>query len=309
MAINNNETKFYGLKIEAFIPGEPLKSSKIAPRIQCDEYRGPNLKNTVETFAALHADPKAKELKALVVGPYAEQYGETGAKVFEQLTSAESLAAMPALEAIFMGEMTYEEQEISWINVGDIGVLLDGRPLLKHLRVRGTNDFEIDSKGHDVLDTLILESGGLPRRVLTTLSVEGMFPNLSTLSIWLGSEDYGADHSVDDLMPILSGRLYPKLTTLGLCNSEYSDDIARAIADAPILSQLDTLDLSYGTLSDEGAQALLESPAIKKLKKLIIRHHYISEDVQEQLGELGPEVTLEDAQAADGEDRYIYCAE
>ena len=309
MTIGRNETKFYGFKVEPYVPGEPLKSTKIAPRIACDEYRQAQFKNTVDTFAALHADPKASGLKALVIGPYAEKYGEDGTKVYEELTSKASLIAMPALEAIFMGEMTSEEQEISWINVGNIGSLLDGRPALKHLRVRGTNEFELDTGGHENLDTLIIESGGLPRSALGALSVEGLLPNLSTLSVWLGDENYGADHSVDDLMPILSGRIYSKLTSLGICNCQYTDDVAIAIADAPILAQLDTLDLSFGTLGDVGAEALLNSPGIKKLKNLVIQHHYISEPLQKRLSALGPKVKLSSPQTEDGGERYILCAE
>jgi hypothetical protein len=309
MVIAANETKFYGLKIEPFVPGVALKTSRIAPRIVCDEHRRDPYKNTQDTFTALRADPKARELKALVIGPYAESYAETSARVVAELTSPASLAAMPVLEAIFLGEMTFEEQEISWISVGDLGPLLDGRPALKHLRVRGTTEFELRTRGHTSLDTLIIESGGLPRTIINALSVHGVLPNLSTLSLWLGSEDYGADHSVDDLMPILSGRIYSKLTTLGLCNSEYTDEIAQAIADAPILSQLETLDLSYGTLGDAGALALINSPRVKQLKNITCIHHYISEPVQAQLRALGPNVTLGNPQVEDGDERYIYCAE
>ena len=110
-------------------------------------------------------------------------------------------------------------------------------------------------------------------------------------------------------MPILSGRIYPKLTSLGICNCQYSDEVAQAIADAPILAQLDTLDLSFGTLGDVGAEALLNSPGIKKLKNLVIEHHYISAPLQKRLGALGPILTLTSPQTEDAGERYIRCAE
>ncbi len=44
------------------------------------------------------------------------------------------------------------------------------------------------------------------------------------------------------------------------------DDIAQAIAHAPILDRLEVLDLSQGIISDVGAEALLASPKVNKVE-------------------------------------------
>jgi len=52
------------------------------------------------------------------------------------------------------------------------------------------------------------------------------------------------------------------------------------------------LDLSLGTLTDAGAQHLLESPTIASLQKLDLHHHYCSDEMEEKLAALGPQVDM-----------------
>ncbi len=122
-----------------------------------------------------------------------------------------------------------------------------------------------------------------------------------------GSESYGFEASVEDLRPILSGNRFPKLKSLGLRGSEITDDIAKALKDAPILKQLEVLDLSLGTLGNEGAEALVQNPHIKHLKLLDIHHHFVSDELVEQLKSLGSEVDASE-QLKDEEDGYRYVA-
>ena len=92
----------------------------------------------------------------------------------------------------------------------------------------------------------------------------------------------------NDLQPIFEGKKYPKLTCLRLRNAEITDEIARAMADAPILDQLETLDLSMGTLGNESAQALYESPRIQNLKRLNLNNHYCSDEMVKKNGRPAP---------------------
>ena len=97
---------------------------------------------------------------------------------------------------------------------------------------------------------------------------------------------------------------------LGLCNSEYSDKLAKALAEAPIMDSIETLDLSSGTLGDEGVEALLASSKLTKLKKLDVHHHYLSDDCMKKLAALSCEVNLEDQEEADdNDDRYVAVSE
>ncbi|NKB18732.1 MAG: hypothetical protein HC770_13150 [Pseudanabaena sp. CRU_2_10] len=135
-------------------------------------------------------------------------------------------------------------------------------------------------------------------------------PELEHLELWLGIEDYGSDTTVDDLQPILTDRLFPKLRYLGLRDSEIADRIAIALADAPVLEQIKVLDLSLGTLRDVGAEALLNNPAIAQLEKLDIHHHYVSDELVTRLEELGIELDASDRQEEEeyGDESYFYVA-
>jgi hypothetical protein len=92
-------------------------------------------------------------------------------------------------------------------------------------------------------------------------------------------------------------------------DSEIQDDIAIAVAEAPVLNQLKELDLSMGTLTDKGAQALLRSEGIRKLQHLNLRHHFLSEAMMEQLKGLGISINLNDKEEQDGDYRYVEVAE
>jgi hypothetical protein len=125
--------------------------------------------------------------------------------------------------------------------------------------------------------------------------------------LWLGADDYGADSSVDDFADLLADRLFPKLETLGLRNSEYSDEIAKALASSPLLDRIKTLDLSMGTLTDAGAKALAESGRLGKLEKLDISHHYVSPEGIAMLRRATPNLVADDAEEVDewdGEKHY-----
>ena len=182
-------------------------------------------------------------------------------------------------------------------------------PNLEHFRVRGTNGLILGEIHHAKLKSLVIESGGLDVGVLRDAVTEDL-PGLEHLEIWLGSDNYGGNITLSDLEPVLSGKRFPKLKYLGLRDSEFQDEIAAAVARAPILPRLETLDLSLGTLSDEGAAALLGSDAFYGLKKVDLHHHYLSDGMMARLKSSGVAVDLsQQQQAEEEEDRYIAVSE
>ncbi|WP_232093216.1 hypothetical protein [Gimesia panareensis] len=104
--------------------------------------------------------------------------------------------------------------------------------------------------------------------------------------------------------------LFPKLKYLGLRNSIFADEIAQAIAAAPILNQVEVVDLSLGTLGDAGAQALLDCNRLNELKKLDLHFHYLTDEMCKKLSTLDLEVDLDDQQEPDEYDGEMnrYCA-
>lgn len=257
------------------------------------------------------SDPCSLEVTALVIGAWGNAYLDDDASmVVEALV--EEADRLPNLKALFIGDITVEESEISWIKQADLHSLWTAYPNLEHLQVRGTEGLSLAPLNLPRLKTLIIESGGLPLEIIKQV-YHGNLPALEQLELWLGSESYGGDSSVDDLRPILDASLFPNLRHLGLRNCEYADKLAEALADAPVLNRIRVLDLSMGNLSDEGGEALLNAPGIRHLERLDLHHHYLSDEVMAKLAALGIDVVLTEKQETeywDGEaNRYIAVSE
>ncbi len=237
--------------------------------------------------------PNAHQVTGLVIGDWRLGDAQDSASVVESLVEARD--RLPNLTAIFLGDLTREECEISWLEQCDVSPLLNAYPQLEHFCVRGATNLSFGQLQHQHLKTLIVQSGGLGASVIHEI-LTAQLPQLEHLELWLGIDDYGGDAKVPDLQPLLDGNLFPNLTYLGLRNSEIADGIAQALANAPVLNGIKTLDFSMGTLSDTGAQALLTSPLIPNLQKLDIHHHFCSEAVVQKFAHLGIEVDTSEPQ-------------
>lgn len=191
---------------------------------------------------------------------------------------------LPNLKAVFIGDISDKECMISDITQSNLSPILAAYPKLEVLKVRATcrvysyQQLAFEPLRHYKLKALIIESGGLSREVINQIC-QLELPALEYLELWLGRAEYGGTSSIEDLMPILSGNLFPKLKYLGLRNCEYTDDIAFAIVQSPIVEQLLELDLSMGTLGDEGAKALLNCPAVQQLDILDLSQNYLSNEI------------------------------
>lgn len=234
----------------------------------------------------------ARRLKALVVGPWEDVedlYDATPERFISAL--AQAAPRLPALEAIFLGDIPYEVNEISWIQQTDLAPLIMAFPGLKIFGARGGNGIRLGQLRHETLEHLELQAGGLPGEVVRDIT-SAHLPALKRLELWLGTEDYDGNVTVEDLQPILSGKLFPRLERLGLMNAQHADDIARALATAPVLDQLKALDLSMGILTDAGVEALLKHPALGRLEELNVSDNYLSDDLNQRLRERFPAMTL-----------------
>ncbi|MBL8677688.1 MAG: STM4015 family protein [Myxococcales bacterium] len=308
MVVSSQASTFAGRPIEQWDNEIGIQNADAAIRVGLDYDAWEDGTKLPDLLSELCEDPKAPQIKALVIGAWSFEPEDGASELYARLASPEIVARLSSLRALFVGDITGEECEISWITQSDVGPVLRAYPALEVLQVRGGNSLALSDLSSPALVKLVIETGGLPRSCIESVC-NAKLPNLAHLELWLGSENYGADHSVDDLMPLLSGRLFPKLRYLGLRDSEYSDEIARVIADAPVLSQLETLDLSMGTLGDEGAEALLASPQIAKLATLDVSHHYMSDAMVKRLASIGPRLLSSEPQGADSNRRYIQVSE
>ncbi|WP_019631133.1 STM4015 family protein [Actinomadura atramentaria] len=227
---------------------------------------------------------------------------------------AEAADRFPNLRALFLGEVLQEEDEISWIEHEDITSLITAFPALERLDVRGSEGLGFDPITSTALRTLRLESGGLPRGIVESVAASEL-PALEHLDLWLGVEHYGGDTTVADLAPFLDGARFPALRRLGLEDSPAADEIAAAVASAPVVARLESLSLALGALSDDGAAALLSGQPLTHLRELDLHHHFISEPMMERVRAAlpGVAVNLDDPYSPDvwddAEDRFVAVSE
>ncbi|MFD7068825.1 STM4015 family protein [Streptomyces sp. NPDC059913] len=248
-------------------------------RISVDPYEDDEV-TWDDAFKAFLEKVDPAGVRALVVGQWGEAYDNSSSYVVERLVAAAD--RLTSLEAIFLGDMTMEESEISWIEHDDVTPLLTAFPALVELGVRGGTGLLFPAVKHERLRSLTIESGGLPVGVVRGV-LDSELPALERLDLWLGVSAYGGDADVADLAPLLSGTRFPLLTHLGLRNSELQNEIASAVASAPVVARLRVLGLSDGTLGDEGAAALLEGQPLTHLEQLDLHHHFMTEPVERRI--------------------------
>ncbi|BCY11147.1 STM4015 family protein [Actinoplanes sp. L3-i22] len=305
MTINHHLTEFAGLPIVTLEDEPPADPAAVAWRIDMEDFEA----DLSEFEAALEqvlercgpAGPTA-----LVVGEWGSSYESE----FPVELMVRHAARFSGLRALFIGDMTYEQCEISWINHNDITPLLEAFPALERLWVRGSQGLELTPGRFPGLRELVLQSGGLPLPVIRAVAASDL-PNLEHLELWLGVATYGGDARAEDLAPILGGRSMPALTHLGLCNSEIADEVAAAVAAAPVVARLTRLDLSLGMLGDLGAEALLAGQPLTHLDRLDLHHHFMTAEMaQRVVDELpGVQVDVSDQQKEEQWGRYTVCAE
>ncbi|MEV6434613.1 STM4015 family protein [Streptomyces anulatus] len=219
-------------------------------------------------------------VRALIIGQWGEAYEENSSVPIDLVIAAAD--RLTSLEAVFVGDLEAEQAEITWIQQSDVTALLTAFPALAELGARGGSDLVFPPTKHERLRALTIQAGGLPSEVVRGV-LDSELPALERLDLWLGVSAYEGDTNVAGLAPLLSGTRFPRLNHLGVRNSEVQNEIASAVASAPVVAQLRALDLSNGTLGDEGAAALLEGQPLTHLELLDLHHHFLTDAMAERV--------------------------
>ncbi len=305
MTIDDHAAEFAGRPIEDFNPETGINNPNgIAYAIRADYYTDES--TITDRLQPFFDDPRAGEVEAIVIGIWEEAFDTSSSVIVDALVAARD--TLKNLKAIFLGDIHYQECEISWIQQSDVAPLLTAFPKLEHLKVRGGEGLAFSSLSHTHLKSLTLEAGGLSDEVIRQIG-RSHLPALEHLELWLGTDNYGGTATVEDLDPILSGRLFPKLRFLGLKNAEIAGDIARALIGAPVVENIETLDLSMGTLTDADVEALGDSEAFRALGALELSDNYLTEEMLENLRGAGLNVLSTEQGDPDTSWRYCSVAE
>lgn len=255
-----------------------------------------------QLLRAFAREPELEEVTALVLGNWGLfNVNEPSCDVAFELYKLRG--KMPRLTALFVGDISGEEAELSWIRQWEWGGVINAYPELEEVVIRGGNGLHLAGISHENLESLTIQSAGIEDHALKGLA-NIWAPKLEKLELWLGqgSEMSGGDDSerVELLRPLFWGHAQragrsgvPALTTLGLCNCGWIDDLLEDIKRAPLMSRIKHLDLRRGTLEDRGLESLLESPWFLRLETLWLEGNYIHDmDLVEKLRSLGPQVIL-----------------
>ncbi|MFO7567892.1 MAG: hypothetical protein R6X02_34950 [Enhygromyxa sp.] len=253
------------------------RGSIIAARIAVPKwsYAGPDAK---QVLRAIVQSPAAAGLRELTLG----LLNFAGGGLEDVALDIISGGVLGALERLFIGDFGPEQQEISWVEIGDVSPLYPFTPALQSLRLRGAA-IELGWLEHPTLAQLEIETGGLPRDSVVSVAT-AVLPSLAYLELWFGRVDYGGTTDIAALRPIFSSATLPKLRHLGLQNSEMQDQIAVELAGSPLLAQVESLDLSMGTMREPGAQAILDNAGFfEHLLALNLEDNYIPAELCERL--------------------------
>ncbi|MFD3959938.1 MULTISPECIES: STM4015 family protein [Streptomyces] len=271
---------FHGLPVHTPAASVPLPAAdRVAWRLECDYGEETDFTDLWQQFLDT---VDTTRVRALLIGPWWREDYTPFAPVRDLLVAHAD--RFPALRGLFLADVVGEECEVSWLQMCDVTPVLEAFPLLEEFTVRGCGQEGLALRPirHTVLKTLRFESGGLPGDLVRAVAASEL-PALERLDLWFGSSWYGADATVEDIGPVLTGGTFPRLRHLGLQNSELQDEIAAAVASAPVVAQLETLALSMGTLSDTGGEALLNGQPLNHLITLDLRHHYLTDPVLDRL--------------------------
>ena len=249
-------------------------------------------------------DPEFPELEELIIGSWGGAYEDDCQTILEGIV--ENADRFSHIKKLFVGDMDFEECEVSWIMQGDYSKLWAAMPQLKELTIKGSMDLTLGEIQHENLESLTIICGGLGEDVIQEIQ-NAKLPNLKKLLLYIGVDGYGFSGDADTIKDLLAKSDFPKLTYLGIVDSEIQDELTEVVLESKYIRQIETLDLSCGTLTDKGGNLLLEKlPSLSNIKKLDVHHHYLSDEVMNKLEKLSIEVDVSEQEEADEWDGKLW---
>lgn len=250
---------------------------------QYEEGKGP-----VSMIKEILEDPEFPQVTDLIIGCWGSPYEEDCQQILDGIVNNKD--KFSHVEKLFVGDMDYEECEVSWIVQGNYQELWKAMPQLKELTIKGSTDLVLGDISHEGLESLTIICGGLPVSVMESIQ-NAKLPNLKKLVLYIGIDNYGFDGDADSIKALLEKSDFPKLEYLGIEDSEIQDELAEVVLDSKYMKQIHTLDLANGTLTDKGGKLLVDRlPEFPNIKNLDVHYHYMSEDMVEALEALPVEI-------------------
>ena len=256
-----------------------------------------NGKNAESMVKDILADPEFTGLDELIIGSWGSAYEDDCQPIIDAIV--ENADRFSHITKLFMGDMDFEECEVSWIMQGDYSQIWKAMPQLKELTIKGSMELTLGEIEHENLESLTIICGGLGADVIKEIE-KAKLPGLKKLLLYVGVEDYGFDGTADTIKELLANSDFPNLTYLGIVDSEIQDELAQVVLECKYIRQIEVLDLSCGTLTDKGGSLLLEKlPELSNIRKLDVHHHYLSDEMMEKIGNLSLEADVSEQEEAE----------
>lgn len=250
------------------------------------------------------ADPEFAELDELIISGWGCESQEDCQPIIDGIV--EHADRFRHITKLFVGDMDFEECEVSWILQGNYGRLWKAMPQLKELTIKGSSELTLGTIEHDGLESLTIICGGLGNDVIEEIK-KAKLPCLKKLLLYIGVEDYGFEGDADTIREMLAGSDFPCLTYLGITDSEIQDELTEVVLESKYIRQITTLDLSNGTLTDKGGQLLLDKiPGLPNIEKLDLHYHYLSDEMMKKLEGLNIAVDVSEQEEADEWDGKLW---
>ena len=248
-----------------------------------DDYEENN-KNSETMVTDILSDAELPNLDEIIIGSWGESWEESSQKIIDDIIVNKD--KFSNIKSLFIGDMDYEECEVSWILQGDYEKLFDAMPQLEKLTIKGSSELTLGKVKAPNLKSLTIICGGLPVHIIKSIQ-NAELPALEELCLYIGVEDYGFDGTIDDIEALLDKSNFPELKSLYICDSDIQDDITDVVLKCKYINQIEKLGLCYGSLTDKGGQLLLDAiPNLPNIKDLNLQYHFLSDDMMKKLNAL-----------------------
>lgn len=220
---------------------------------------------------------------------------------------------LPLLTTIDMSTDSEHMDQPSWRRVGDVHAVWKAAPRLRSLALNGAQGSDsgtpcqLEPIDGPHLERFVYQSGGLDESVPKALGAAKL-PKLQHLELWFGDDNYGCTSTVDSCGEILNGRNHPALTSLGLKNSMFDEELLEALVHSTLLPKLQSLDLSMGIFAKGAAEMLVKhAKHFAHLQKLDLGDNYFSPADIAAIAKVLPKAEFGTQKEADGGDEeYRY---
>ncbi len=256
--------------------------------------------------------PAGRLLRKLSLGLPPNADGDTGWHMEAPIKVMAAAGPLPLLEELDMSLPSEHMDQVSWRWLGDVRGVWKAAPRLQTLLLLGSSStnggtaVKLAPIEAPLLKKLVFESSGLDIVAPEEIGAS-VLPKLEHLELYLGREEYGCSSTVKSLAGILAGKGLPKLTYLGLKNSEWEAQLIEAVANSEILKRLKIVDFSMGMMFDDAATALDQhAEKFRHLDRLILDDNFFTDEHIAKLQSILPNADFGTQKTADGDDNYRY---